>query len=294
MADISVELFRKIRRIQIQTARFAQDMLSGMYRSAFRGRGMEFEEVREYQPGDEVRSIDWNVTARIGHPYVKNYREERELTVMLMVDISSSARFGSRNCLKSEMIAEIGAVFAFSAIKNQDKVGLILFTDRVEKYIPPKKGVRHVTRVIRDLLAYEPLGEGTNLGDALSYLGNVQPRSTVCFLISDFLCDENAHQMAITSMHHDLIAIRVTDPSESTFPKVGLIQLADLESGESVLIDSSNKTVRRHFEEASQAKRLQLQALINKLGAGLIDLSTGSPYMPPIQKFFKLRQRKRR
>lgn len=281
-----METFEKIRQIQIATTQLADDLLAGAYHSAFKGQGMEFEEVREYQAGDDVRNIDWNVTARMNHPYMKVFSEERELTVMLIVDVSSSSRFGSQNQLKRDLIAEVGAVIAFSAIKNNDKVGLILFSDEVEMYLPPKRGTRHVLRVIRDLLTFEPKHKGTNLNEALAFLGNVHRRTAICFLISDFLCDLPLHELSITSRHHDLIAINIADPAELDFPMMELTNIKDLETGEVGLVDSSSQTVK---EKANQ-RREEYDRVMKKIGAGSIELMTNEPYIQPMQKFFKLRE----
>lgn len=289
----SAEVFKKIRRIQIQTTHLANDLLAGAYRSAFKGKGMEFEEVREYQPGDDVRTIDWNVTARMRHPYVKNFREERDITVMLVVDISASSRFGSYK-LKSELIAEIGAVIAFSAIKNNDRIGLILFSDVVEKYIPPRKGTRHVMRLIRELLLNEPSHRKTNIAVALDFLGSVVPKSGVCFLISDFISPSYAHEAALTAKKHDFITIGITDPYELAFPKTGLIGLQDLETGETQTIDSSDETTQETFKKNAAERLGTHQRLMNKIGAGFIDLRTNQPYLPAIKKFFKIRGKQRR
>jgi len=287
------ELIKKIRKIQINTNQFAKNMLAGAWHSAFKGRGMEFEEVREYQTGDEIRSIDWNVTARMNHPYIKVFREERELTVILLVDISTSSRFGSGNQLKKDLIAEVGAVLAFSAIKNNDKVGLILFSDKIEKYIPPSKGTRHVLRVIRELLAYEPAAKGTNLLNALDFTGSVLLKSSICFLISDFICQLNEKEMSIISSKHDLIAINVTDPYELQFPKMDFVHLLDLESGESDTIDTSNAMILTEFKRKSANRLKAVSTLMKKIGAGYIDLRTNEPYFEPVRKFFKLRGKRR-
>lgn len=290
--EIPKSLFQKIRRIQMQTTRLANDILAGAYHSAFKGHGMEFDEVREYQEGDEVRAIDWNVTARMNHLYVKSFREERELTVMLVVDVSASSQFGSLYRQKSELIAEIGALIAFSAIKNNDKVGLILFTEEVEKYLPPKKGTRHVLRVIRELLAYAPKKKGTNLKNALSFLGKVQRRSGICFLISDFIASDYSHEIALIAKKHDLISIGITDPYEITFPKMDLMLLKDLESEEMSYVDTSSPAVQKYFIEASQKRLENHKHLIKSVGADFIDIRTDQPYFAAIRKFFKIREKR--
>lgn len=294
MPDITSALFKKISRIQFQTTRLADDVLAGAYRSAFKGRGMEFEEVREYQPGDEVRTIDWNVTARMRRPYVKTFREERELTMTLVVDISASTRFGSGHQLKSELVAEIAAVLAFSAIKNNDKVALILFSNKVEKYFPPNKGTRHVLRVIRELLVYEPKNQGTNVAEALSFLGKVQQHSSICFLISDFICDDYTHEAAVIAKRHDLIALAIEDPSEIIFPKMDLVAFKDLESGEERLIDTSSTAVRQQLKTEGQQRLAAQEKLMRKLGADFLSIQTDRPYMPQLRKFFLIRQKRRR
>lgn len=291
---ISQDIFKSIRRIQILSSQLANDVLAGAYRSAFKGKGMEFEEVREYQPGDEIRSIDWNVTARMTHPYVKVFREERDLTVIFVVDVSASSRFGSHSGSKSALIAEIGGVLAFSAIKNNDKVGLILFSDTIEKYLPPRKGVRHVTRVIRELLAFQPQGRGTDLKAALAFLGKVQRRSGICFLISDFLAKDYSHEAALIAKRHDLISIRVSDPSESNFPKMGLTHVQGLESSDSALVDTNSESVIEKYQSTSEQHLMAFRQLMKKIGAGYIEIRTDQSYMAALRKFFKIREKKRR
>lgn len=290
MPELSQELFKKIRKIQIHTTQLANDILAGAWHSAFKGRGMEFEEVREYQTGDEVRSIDWNVSARMNHPYVKVFREERELTVILIVDVSASSRFGSQNQLKKDLIAEIGAVLAFSAIKNNDQIGLILFSDEVEKFIPPQKGTRHVLRVIRELLGFQPKGTGTNLQKALDYIGGVLRKSSICFLISDFICPLHQKEISIISKKHDLISINVSDPYELEFPKGELINLVDLETGMSSVIDTSNPELLNSFKEKSSKRLKAVDKMMKKMGAGFMNIRTDIPYIAPMRKFFKMRE----
>lgn len=283
MSSLSSELTAKIRRIQIISTQLAKEALAGVYHSAFKGRGMEFEEVREYQSGDDIRSIDWNVTARMNHPYVKNFREERDLKVILLVDVSASTRFGGGNTLKSELIAEIGAVLAFSAIRNNDRVGLLLFSDCVEKYIPPRKGTRHVLRMIRELLAFKPKHRGSNLETALAFLGKVQVRSSICFLISDFLLPDCSRALSLTAAKHDLIGLCITDPREYTLPAVGLIDFKDLETGRELVVDSSN-TLSTLGDFKNQQKKA-----FNKIGADFVDIRTDFSYMTTLRKFFKIR-----
>lgn len=295
MANQNAALYKKIHRIEIETTQLANDILAGAYRSAFKGRGMEFEEVREYQPGDDVRSIDWNVTARMNRPYVKSFREERDLTVMLLVDVSASTRFGSTSTFKSDLIAEISAVIAFSAIKNNDKIGIILFSSEVEKYIPPAKGTRHVLRLIREVLAFKPKSPGTNLEAALTFLGHVQRRSAVCFLLTDFICPHNyAHELTLTTKRHDLIALALVDRHEITFPRFGLINLTDLETGQTVLVNSSSPLFQEQFINQAKIRENFYRSLLIKNGAGLVEINTDKPYLPALRKFFKIRARKRR
>ncbi|MEI8124977.1 MAG: DUF58 domain-containing protein [Parachlamydiaceae bacterium] len=289
MASIPLSLFKKIQRIQIETTHLANDILAGAYRSAFKGKGMEFEEVREYQAGDDIRSIDWNVTARMNHPYVKNFREERELNVTLAVDISSSTRFGSKQQLKSDLIAEIAAVIAFSAIKNNDKIGLILFSDKIEKYLPPQKGSRHVLRVVRELLTYKPLGCGTDVAGALSFLGKVQSRSGVCFLLSDFICPDYSREAAVIVRKHELVPIVVIDPAEKMFPEMNLVSFVDLESGAAQIVDT---LASEHGLEQSTQKRLEDQGrMMQKLGTEFCLIDATNPYLPQLRKYFAKRHR---
>lgn len=294
MADLSANLFKKIRRIQFQTTHFANDILAGAYLSAFKGKGMEFEEVREYQSGDDIRNIDWNVTARMRNPYVKNFREERELTVTLIVDISASTRFGTTHQLKSDLIAEIAAVIAFSAIKNNDKVSLILFSESVEKYLPPKKGTRHVLRVIRELLATEPKSRGTNINAALAFLGKVQRRSSVCFLISDFICPDFSHSASIIAKKHDMIALAIIDPREAIFPNMSLVNVADLETGQMTIIDSSTSSLNKMMQASLEERLRKQKQLMQRLGAGFVKIDTNTPYLPLLKKFFKIREKRHR
>jgi uncharacterized protein (DUF58 family) len=293
MVEISREVFKHIRRIQIRTTRTVNDALAGAYHSAFKGRGMEFEDVRAYQPGDEVRSIDWNVTARMDYPYVKNYREERELTVMLVVDVSASCRFGSGKRRKADLIAEIGAVLAFSAIKNNDKVGLLLFSEKVEKYIPPKKGVRHVLRVIRELLVHQAQHRGTQLDEALNTLGKVQKKQGVCFLISDFLCDAAPSALAITAKRHDLISLCIHDPAEAQLPDLGLLHIQDLETGELGWIDSHDPKLQAQLGNEHQAHLARWKRRMERVGAGFIPLCSDDSYSSKLRAFFERREKHR-
>lgn len=293
MAELSTDIIRKIRKIQIETNRLAAELLVGAYRSAFRGQGIEFEEVREYQTGDDVRSIDWNVSARMARPYIKNFREERELTILLMVDVSASSRFGSQGHSKKELIAEIAAALAFSAIKNNDNIGLILFSSEVEEYLLPKKGLRHVLRVIRELLLFEPKHKGTNIAKALSFLGNVQRRSAICFLISDFISESYSHEMILLAQKHDLISVCITDPLELALPNMNLAEFVDLESGKFITTDTSNQEIQKQFQLKTKQRIANVNDLMKKVGAGFIDIKTNESYMDKLRAFFKNRGRRR-
>ena len=289
---IPKEILKKVRRIQIRTSHMVNDTLAGQYQSVFKGQGMEFDEVREYQPGDEIRSIDWNVTARTGHPYVKKFVEERELTVMLMLDASSSARFGSVNQFKSELAAELCAVLAFSAIKNNDKVGLIIFTDSVEKFIPPKKGRRHVLRVIREAFYFKPRYKGTDIPKALEYLNKITTRRTVIFLVSDFLTSDFEKPLRIANKRHDVIALVTNDPREAELPAVGIIELVDAETGLRIAVDTSQEKTRKEFKKINKIQALKQRDLFRSANVDAINISTGVPYMEPLLKFFRIRERR--
>lgn len=283
------ELIKKIRRIEIQTNRLVNDVLAGEYHSVFKGRGMEFEEVREYQIGDDVRSIDWNVTARMRHPYVKRYREERELTVMLAVDVSSSGAFGTANQMKAELGVELSAVLAFSAIKNNDRVGLVEFTDRIEKFIPPKKGKKHVLRLIRELLDERPEGGRTDLRLALEFLGRVLLRKSVVFVISDFLGEDYEDPLKILNQKHDLITISVIDPRELELPPVGFLELQDAETGEVVIIDTYDARLRERFTRQNTLMQSDLERSFRRLQVDHIPVRTDRPYIDPLVQFFERR-----
>ena len=286
------EIIKKIRRIQITTNRMVSDVFAGEYQSVFKGRGMEFDEVREYQPGDEVRDIDWNVTARYGRPFIKKFVEEREQTVMLLVDASGSSRFGSRDRFKSELAAELCAVLAFSAIRNKDKVGLIIFTDRIEKFVPPAKGSRHVLRVIREVLYFQPEGEGTDITLALEYLNRVTRRRSITFLVSDFEAEGYEKALTIANKRHDMIAVMVKDPRERELPPVGLINLRDAETGEDCLVDTSDANLQRRYREDAEREEEETVKLFRGSGIDFIWVSTDQPYVPELMRFFKRRERK--
>jgi uncharacterized protein (DUF58 family) len=287
------ELLKKIRRIEIHTAHSVNDIYAGQYHSAFKGLGIEFQEVREYQPGDEVRTIDWNVTARHGRPFVKLYREERELTVFLLVDVSRSHLFGTAGQVKRELAAELGATLAFSAIKNNDKVGLICFADQVEKFVPPKKGAQHVLRVIRELLVTQSAGHETDIGAALMHLDRVTRRRAVVFVISDFQDAGYETHLRAAKRRHDVIPVVVTDPRERAIPDVGLLELADLEAGRSVLVDTGSRRWRREYERRADAAAQQRARQFRSMNIDTIEVSTGEPFVQALTTFFRARERRR-
>ncbi|MBK7141677.1 MAG: DUF58 domain-containing protein [bacterium] len=289
---IPKEILRKVRRIEIRTRRLVNDLFSGEYHSTFKGQGMEFEEVRQYQPGDDIRLIDWNVTARTGQPYIKKFREERELSVVLLFDASSSGRFGTKERFKSETAAELCALLAFSAIKNNDKVGLIIFTDRIEKFVPPKKGRAHVLRLIREILYFKPTGITTDIAGALQYLSRVIRRKSVIFLISDFMSEGFYKPLQVANNKHDIIGIKVTDPRETVFEDFGLIELEDAETGEVILVDTGSKAFRREFAARSQEDVSALKRSFQLINLDFINIRTDQSYIVPLINFFKMRERR--
>ena len=286
------EILKKVKRIEIATRGVVNNVFSGEYHSVFKGRGMEFSEVREYQFGDDIRTIDWNVSARMDHPYVKIYEEERELTVMLLVDVSSSGNFGTANQMKGEIAAELSAVLAFSAIKNNDKVGLIIFSDKIEKFISPRKGKQHVLRVIREILFFKPEDSQTNLNVALEFLIKVIRRRSIVFLISDFLTEDYEKALQITNKKHDVITIDIIDPREVELPNIGFIELEDAETGETVLVDTSNAQVRSGFFSKSESNRLQREKFFKSIGVDNINICTDQSYVKPITRFFRMRAKR--
>jgi uncharacterized protein (DUF58 family) len=289
---IPKEILKKVKRIEITTRGLVNDVFSGEYHSVFKGRGMDFAEVREYTIGDDIRNIDWNVSARMGHPYVKVFQEERELTVMLMVDVSSSGNFGTFEQMKGEIATEICALLAFSAIKNNDKVGLIIFTDRVEKFVPPKKGKSHVLRVLRELLYHKPESNQTDIAGALEFLNHVTRRRSVVFLVSDFISEDYEKDLQIANKRHDMVAITVTDPREVELPKVGFIELEDAETGEIYLLDTNNVGIRSSFAEHADSKRQERDKLFKSMNVDYIDIFTHQPYIEPLMQFFRLRAKR--
>lgn len=290
---IPKEVLKKVRQIQIRTSRTVNDVLAGQYHSAFRGRGVEFEEVAPYQIGDDVRLIDRNVSARYGEPYIKRFREERELTVMLVVDVSPSGFFGSVNQFKLDMSAELGAVLAFSAIRSNDRVGLILFSDAVEKYVPAKKGTRHVLRLIRELLYHEPVGRGTNIEAALSFLNRVTLRKSVCFLVSDFLGEGYDRAVRIARRRHDLIPVVVSDRRERELPRVGFVELEDPETGERTTLDTNRRRVRDAYAEHVRGLESTRDALFRRMDTDIVNVRTDQSYVEPLVRFFRKRERRR-
>jgi len=290
---IPQEILKQIRRIQIFTNRTVNEVFAGEYESTFKGRGMQFDEVREYAPGDDVRTIDWNVTARTGKPYIKRYVEERELTVMMLVDLSASGAFGTIGKLKNELAAELCAVLAFSAIKNNDKVGLITFTDRIERFIPPQKGTEHVLRVIRELLYSQPSHRETNIPMALDYLAKVIKKKATVFLVSDFIATDLKKPLRLINKRHDLIAVAIRDRREISLPAVGLIELEDAETGETILVDTGSKAVRRNYEQLSRQENEGLHSMLRSVNVDCINISTDKPYVQELVRFFRMRERRR-
>ena len=288
---IPKELIKKLRKIEIHTSRLANDQLAGSYHSVFKGRGMAFSEVRQYQPGDDVRFIDWNVSARMNETYVKVFTEEREMTVMLLVDLSSSERFGSVARPKVETAAEIAALLAFSAIKNNDRVGLILFTDRVERFVPPKKGRGHVMRVVTEILNAHPEGQGTDLRVALDVLGGLSKRA-VAFLISDFIADDYEKSLRISAAKHDLIPIEIIDPREQELADVGIAMVEDLETGELIEVDTGQADVREAYEQGVAKERAARKRLFERLRVDSVAIRTDRDYVRPIAELFRLRQKR--
>lgn len=291
---ISKELAKKVRYIQIMTNKAVNDVLAGEYHSVFKGQGMEFDEVREYQPGDEIRTIDWNVTARTGHPYVKRFREERELTLLFLVDLSASGRFGSVKNMKNEVATELCALLAFSAIKNNDKVGLVVFTEEVELFIPPAKGTTHVLRLISELLAFQPRKKGTHIRAGLDFAARILNRRSIVFLISDFFDRDYDRTLRILSRRHDLIALSVNDPREYELPDVGLLDLQDAETGAVTTIDTGSAVVRQAYAKAGRARSEELRDNLRSMDIDLIEVGTSHDYLLDLIRFFKRRERKKR
>lgn len=291
---LSPEALRAIRRIQLQTRRTVNDVLAGQYHSAFKGRGMEFADVREYAAGDDLRTIDWNVTARMGHPFVKQFQEERELTVMLVVDASASQRFGTGARFKQEVAAELAALLAYAAIQNNDKVGLIIAADQPELTIAPKKGRGHVYRVIREILQFEPSGRGTNLATALEYLNRITHRRTVTFIVSDFLAEGYERALRVANRRHDLVALALSDPRELELPDAGLVLLEDAESGELHVVDTSSAAYRTRFASANAARLEALRDRLRSYGVDHVVIDATASYVLPLLQFFRMREQRLR
>ena len=286
-------LLKKVRKIEIKTKGLSNHIFAGEYHTAFKGKGMAFSEVREYQPGDDIRSIDWNVTARYNAPFVKVFEEEREMTVMLLIDVSASGNFGTQEQFKRELATELSAILAFSAIKNNDKVGVIFFTDKVEQFIPPKKGKSHILRIIREVLAFQSTGKGTNIAVALEYFNSVIKKRSICFILSDFMSKEFDRPLKIASKKHDLVALRIHDTREDTLPNIGLVPMQDAETEEMLFVDTSSKKVRDNFAKNRVQATEKLRKLFPASGVDLIDITTGTDYVKPLINFFKTRGSRR-
>jgi uncharacterized protein (DUF58 family) len=291
-APIPPELLRKIRRIEVRARRLVDHLFLGEYHSVFRGRGLEFSEVREYQPGDDVRIIDWNVTARMGTPYVKKFVEERELTVYLLVDVSASEGFSTAPQTKAELAAEIGALLALAAVRNNDRVGLIAFTDQVERFLPPQKGSQHVLRLIRELLYLRPARRGTDIAAGLGFLSRVARRRSVAFLLSDFLASDYEAALRVAARRHDIIAISLSDPRETELPDAGLLDLEDPETGQRIVVDSGDAGVRQRYAEAGQRRREGRRRLLSAVGVDEVPIFTDRPYVQSLMAFFQARARR--
>ena len=283
------DLLKKVRKIELKTRGLSNHIFAGEYHTAFKGRGMAFSEVREYQPGDDIRTIDWNVTARFNTPFIKVFEEERELTVMLIIDVSGSKNFGTQKQMQQELVTELSAVLAFSAIQNNDKIGVIFFSDKVEKFIPPKKGKSHILRIIRELIAFEPENKGTDIGEALRYFNNVIKKRAVCFVISDFIGDNFEAPLKIANKKHDVVTIRINDKREEELPDIGLIQMKDAETGEVKWIDTGNKSIRQNYKKNYLRNKEEVNQLFKNSGVDTIQLRTDMDYIKPLIQFFKRR-----
>ncbi|OGU75351.1 MAG: hypothetical protein A2V93_09805 [Ignavibacteria bacterium RBG_16_34_14] len=289
---LTKELLKQVRQIEIRTKGLVNQVFSGEYHSVFKGRGMEFSEVREYQFGDDIRNIDWNVTARFGHTFIKIFEEERELTVILLVDLSGSLLFGTVEKTKQQIAAELSAILAFSAMKNNDKVGLILFTDKIEKFVPPRKGQKHVLRVIREVLSFEPKGKATNLKSALEYMNNAIKKKSIVFLISDFMDEGYENILRIVGKKHDLIGVVLSDKREFSLPKIGMIKFKDTETGEDRWIDTSDSKVQKTVSEMRQRIMQRRKSLFLTSRLDSIDVNTEQSYIKPLVQFFRKREKR--
>jgi uncharacterized protein (DUF58 family) len=291
---LPADVLRQVRRLHLRARRLVQTLLGGEYHSAFKGAGLSFEEVREYQPGDDVRAIDWNVTARMGHPFIKRYTEERELTVILLVDCSGSQNFGTQRQPKREVAAELAALLAFCAVANNDKVGLLAFTDRVERYLPPRKGTSHVLRLIRDVLFFQPEHRGTSLREALEFLNRVQHRRAIVFLLTDFQDQGHERVLRRTGRRHDLIAVHIGDPREEELPSVGLLEVQDAETGQRLVVDTGRAAVRQAYAAAAQKRRETVRQLARSARIDLVEVSTDGGHLDALVDFFLMRERRLR
>jgi len=286
-------LLKKVRKIEIKTRGLSNHIFAGEYNTAFKGKGMAFSEVREYQSGDDVRSIDWNVTARYNSPYVKVFEEEREMTVMLLVDVSGSGNFGTKKQFKREIATELSAILAFSAIKNNDKVGVIFFSDIIEEFIPPKKGKSHILRIIRQILSFKPKNKKTDISQAIEYFNNVMKKRCICFILSDYISPSFEKPLKIASKKHDIVALRISDQREKKLPNIGLIPLKDAENDTISYVDTSSKIIRQLFARNHKENEEELQKLFPRCGVDMIDISTGEDYVKPLINFFKNREKRR-
>ena len=297
-AAVPADILRQVRRIELRTRRLVNSLFSGEYHSVFKGHGIEFAEVREYLPGDDVRTIDWNVTARLGEPYVKKFVEERELTVLLAVDLSGSQRWGTRGRFKTELVAETAAALALSAIRNNDRVGLLIFTDHIESFVPPRKGRRHALRLIRDLLAYHPTGRGTDIAGAVDYVGRAVSSRSIVFLFSDFQAGEGwdglEHSLSVASFRHDLVAVSIADAGDIVLPNVGLLEVRDPETGERVVLDTGRASVREEYSRLADVERARRSRAFRRVGIDEVELRTDEPYASALLNFFRRRERRLR
>ncbi|MBU1862606.1 MAG: DUF58 domain-containing protein [Candidatus Omnitrophica bacterium] len=291
---IPKEILKQIKRIQITTSRIVTDVFAGQYHSVFKGKGMEFDEVREYFPGDDVRSIDWNVTARMGHPFIKKFVEERELTVMILLDMSGSSYFGTVHKLKRQIAAEICSVLAFAAIKNNDRVGFIGFTDRIELFVPPRKGLRHILRIVREALYFKPQGKGTDIPQAIEYLNRVTTRKTVTFILSDFYAADFKQPLSVSNKRHDIVTITITDPKEIDLPNVGIVKFTDAETGEGTVVDTADTRFRKEYKKNALEKFAERKKLFQSINVDTVDIRTDSSYARSLFTFFKMRGRRMR
>ncbi len=287
------QLIKKVRKLEIKTRGLSKQMFSGEYHSAFKGRGMTFSEVRQYYAGDDIRTIDWNVTARTTEAHIKVFEEERELTMMLLVDVSASGNFGTSVQFKRELITELCAILSFSALQNNDKIGVIFFTDKVEKYIPPKKGKFHVLRIIRELIEFQPLNTKTDIAEALKYFSDVVKKRSIAFIMSDFISSDFEKPLKIASRKHDTIAMQVYDKRESEIPNLGLVNIKDAETGENRILDTSNKSFRDNYKRSWVDRQITISKLLNKCKVDLIQIRTDESYIVPLRNFFKTREKKR-